>query len=546
MGAIQVQESHVAMQAGAGAGAPASRRVMNLAHFLTQQRRRQGAQPALLQGDRSSTWAELDARVDAMCRALRSRGVNKGDRVLIQSRNCLQMAETMFACFRIGAVWVPGNFRLSPSEVAYLAQASGAVAMICQAEFEAHACEVSSAARTVRSIIAIGNASFGDSYDTLVEQHRGAPFVASDVEYNDPCWFFFTSGTTGRPKAAVLTHGQMGFVVTNHVADLLPDTVDGESSLAVAPLSHAAGINLLVQVARGVKTVLTTQQRFDPEEVWALVERWRVSNLFAVPTLLNMLVEHPSVDRYDRSSLTCLLYAGAPLYRQDQQRALDKLGRVIVQYYGLGEVTAAATVLPARLHAGQGDGEVIGTCGFERTAMQISIQNEQGEELPLGRTGEICICGPAVFPGYFNDPAANAKAFRNGWFRTGDLGYQDERGFLFITGRASDMYISGGSNIYPREIEEQILRHPAIAEAAVVGVPDRKWGEVGVAIVVLARGKSCDEPELRRFLSERVASYKLPASIRFWSEIPKTGYGKVAKAQLRQQLQSEQAARRPA
>jgi acyl-CoA synthetase (AMP-forming)/AMP-acid ligase II len=252
-----------------------------------------------------------------------------------------------------------------------------------------------------------------------------------------------------------------------------------------------------------------------------------------------MLTEHPAVDRHDHSSLRYVVYAGAPMYREDQKRALRKLGKVLVQYFGLGEVTGNITVLPPDLHeAEDGPGARIGTCGYERTGMQVSIRDEAGRELPAGETGEICVCGPAVFAGYYDNPEANAQAFRDGWFRTGDLGRMDEEGFLFITGRASDMYISGGSNVYPRETEEKVLTHPSVAEVAIVGVPDPTWGEVGVAVCVLKPGTRLAEPELLAWLEPKVARYKLPKHVFFWDELPKSGYGKIAKTTVRTELEA--------
>ena len=515
------------------APAPVCRRVMNLAHFMRQAARRHPESVALVHGQATWTWAALDRRVDALATALAARGVVKTDRVLVQSRNCGAMFETMFACFRLGAVYVPTNFRQTPSEVAYLAQASGASAMVCHADFPGHAAAVPG----LRAVLSIGPSGFGEDYETALAAHAGAPVPPADVEHDDPCWFFFTSGTTGRPKAAVLTHGQMGFVATNHLCDLMPGTTHDDASLVVAPLSHGAGIHQLAQVARGAKTILLEGERFDPDEAWRLVARWRVTNMFTVPTILKLLTEHESVDRHDHSSLRYVIYAGAPMYREDQKRALRKLGPVLVQYFGLGEVTGNITVLPPALHDAD-DETRAGTCGVERTGMQVSIQDDAGRELPPGQTGEICVCGLAVFAGYHDNPEANAKAFRNGWFRTGDLGHMDAAGFLFITGRQSDMYISGGSNVYPREVEETVLRHPAVAEAAVLGVPDRTWGEVGVAICVLRPGATLEAPALLDWLDGKVARYKLPKSVVFWDELPKSAYGKVTKAMLRAELAS--------
>jgi fatty-acyl-CoA synthase len=527
------------MNAGVPKGgvAPSSKRAMNLAQFLRQTAKRRAGEIALVWGERRWTWAELDRRVDAMAVALAARGIGKGDRVLVQSKNCNQMFESMFACFRLGAVWVPTNFRLTADEVAYLAKASDAAAMICGAEFPDHAAAAKQAAPSIRVTISVGAAPFGDDYDALVAEYDGPNAPEAGVERDDPCWFFFTSGTTGRPKAAVLTHGQMGFVVTNHLCDLMPATTHRDASLVVAPLSHGAGIHQLAQVARGVKTVLLGSEKFDAVEAWRLVEQWRISNMFTVPTILNMLAAHPAADTFDHSSLRYVIYAGAPMYREDQKHALKKLGKVLVQYFGLGEVTGNITVLPADLHEPEdGPHAKIGTCGYARTGMQISIQDDNGRELGAGETGEICVCGLAVFAGYYDNPEANAKAFRDGWFRTGDLGHMDAQGFLYITGRASDMYISGGSNVYPREIEEKVLAHPAVAEVAIVGVPDRIWGEAGIAVCVLRGGARLNEQELLAWLAPKVARYKLPKRVFFWAELPRSGYGKITKKLIRAEL----------
>jgi acyl-CoA synthetase (AMP-forming)/AMP-acid ligase II len=512
---------------------------MNLSHFLRQAARRHAGDVGFVWGDATWTWAAMDQRVDAMATALDANGVAKGDRVLVQSKNCNQLFESMFACFRIGAVWVPANFRQTPSEVAYLAAASSASAMICQSEFADYVTAAQDAAPEIRLVISIGASSFGEDYDAFVAAHVETPFPAVDVEHDDPCWFFFTSGSTGRPKAGVLTHGQMGFVVTNHLCDLMPGTTSADASLVVAPLSHGAGIHQLAQVARAVKTVLPGSDRFDIDEAWSMVERWRITNMFTVPTIVKMLTENPAVNKYDRTSLRYVIYAGAPMYREDQKHALRTLGPVLVQYFGLGEVTGNITVLPPALHHPEDSPAArVGTCGYERTAMQISIQDESGREMLPFETGEICVCGLAVFAGYYNNPEANAKAFRNGWFRTGDLGHVDEQGFLFITGRASDMYISGGSNVYPRETEEKMLTHPAIAEVAIVGVPDRTWGEVGYAVAVLRPGAVLAEADLLAWMEGKVSRYKLPKRVFFWDEMPKSGYGKITKKIVKEAMEA--------
>ncbi|NIA70864.1 AMP-binding protein [Pelagibius litoralis] len=511
--------------------------VMNLGRLLSDTARRLPDRTALVWGAQSWSWTETDARVDALVAALRQRGIVKGDPILVQARNSNQLFESLWAAFKLGAVWVPTNYRLTPPEVAYLATASGAKALIYDDAFPAHADAVQAASKMLKLIVAIGQPRADElSFDGLVADALGASEPEAEVDHGDPCWFFYTSGTTGRPKAAVLTHGQLAFVVNNHLADLMPGTGPDDASLVVAPLSHGAGAHALSQVARGAKSVMLAGDRFDEEEVWRLVQEHRITNMFTVPTILTRMVRHPAVDHFDHSSLRYVIYAGAPMYRADQKEALEKLGKVIVQYYGLGEVTGNITVLPREAHSLDDDAMPVGSCGFARTGMEIAIKDAEGKRLGAGEQGEICVRGPAVFAGYHDNPEANAKALKDGWFHTGDLGRLDERGFLYITGRASDMYISGGSNVYPREAEEVLLTHPAVAEVAILGVPDPEWGETGIAVVVLEAGQAADEAELLAFLKDKLARYKQPRRVFFWAELPKSGYGKVPKHLIRNEL----------
>lgn len=536
--------SHARTRMAGTSGLPISRRVMNLAYWLTQATRRFSDAPALIMGDDTLSWHHLDQRVSALALALSARGVTRGDRVLVHTRNCHEIIETQLACFRLGAIWAPTNFRISPDDAVWFAEMTGAKALVIAGEFEAHARAIlESGKHAIEYTVRIGPGTVGNcSYDEFIKAYVGQHCPNADVEYDDPCWFFFTSGTTGRPKAAVLTHGQMSYVITNHLCDLMPATRQStDMSLVVAPLSHGSGIHYLTQLARGVGTVMPQKPGLAPEEIWHLIETHRVTNLFTVPTIINRLIDDPSVEQHDHSSLRYVIYAGAPMYREDQKRALQKLGNVLVQYYGLGEVTGNITVLPPELHTTDDENAKPGTCGFARTGMQVSVQNDDGHPLEPYETGEICVSGPGVFAGYYDNPKANAKSFRNGWFRTGDLGYLDNAGFLYITGRASDMYISGGSNIYPREIEEKLLLHPEIREVAVVGMPDREWGEVGVAVVVTNNGQSLEFESLIEWAKARISSYKLPRRIHVFDELPKSSYGKITKKLLRDAIEEREA-----
>lgn len=515
--------------------------VMNLGHLLAQTARLHPHRPALIHGDRQWTWSEVNARVDAMVAALRAMGVGKGDRILIHSRNNLQLFESCWVAFRMGCIWVPTNFRLTPSEVAYLGVSSGAKVMIYESAFTDQVDAVRAASPGLEHVVCIDEPRARESsYELLVQQFSGQTGADVDVTHDDPLWFFYTSGTTGKPKAGILTHGQMAFVVTNHLADLIPATTERDCSIAVAPLSHGAGIHALLNVARGAATVLPPGDRLDPEVFWQLVDKHRITNLFTVPTIVKMLVEHPAVDLFDHSSLRYLIYAGAPMYRADQKLALEKLGKVLVQYFGLGEVTGCITVLPAHMHSLEDNDPdaPVGTCGRPRLGMEVAILDELLQPAPVGSVGEICCRGPAVFAGYNDNSLATAKALRGGWFHTGDLGWMDARGLLYITGRQSDMYISGGSNVYPREVEEVLLTHPGVAEVAVLGVPDPKWGEIGVAVIVRRTGHlSLDADDVMAHLEGRCAKYRWPRKVFFWDELPKSGYGKVAKKDVKRLLE---------
>src|SRR3954452_16618829 len=510
----------------------------NLASLLLQTAHRFPERPAIIWRDTTWTWASFRDRVQAAAGALAASGVQHGDRVLLHARNSNAVLETMFASWMIGATWVPTNFRLTPPEVAYLAQSSGATVHIFDAAYLNHAAAAKAENPACKLEVFIGEGAGPLNWEMMAAHEDTLEFPA-DVDRDHPAWFFYTSGTTGRPKAGVLTHGQMDYVVCNHLCDLMPRTTENDASLVVAPLSHGAGVHALPQVARGAPSILLSGERLDCEEAWRLVERHRVTNMFTVPTILTMLARHEAVDQYDHSSLRYVIYAGAPMYRADQVHALRKLGQVLVQYFGLGEVTGNITVLPPHLHSEDDAAMPVGSCGVPRVGMDVAILDAAGVRLPAGATGEICVRGPGVFAGYHDNPEATAKAFAHGWFHTGDLGHLDAQGFVYITGRASDMYISGGSNVYPREVEEKILTHPAIGEVAVLGVPDPFWGEVGVAVCVAREGAAAvSEADLAAFLSPKVPRYKMPKRFFFWEALPKSGYGKIPKRLVRDELEA--------
>lgn len=516
-----------------------SARVSNLAHGLTRSARRFPGRPGLILGARVWSWVELERAAHEIAAALLARGVKKGDRVLVHAPNCEEMFCAMFAVFRIGAIWAPTDVKRPPDEVAALARQIAATAFLCHVDHPDHARAVAAQTPTLAFVWSLGGR--GDFAEASLATRRsvqlGRRIDDAVVDRDDPCWLFFTAGATGRPKAAALTHGQMSFVVANQLSDLLPGVNERDAALVVAPLSHDAGVHQLNLVYRGAPTVLMPVDGFDVAEAWRLIQRWRVTNLFAPPHVLKAMVEHPARRDVDHAHLRRVVYAGGPMYHADQARALAALGPSITQYFGLGEATGAVTVLPAELHEG-GEGPCLrlGAAGFERTGMEVSIQDEDGALLPAGETGEICVIGPAVFSGYWNDPEANARAFRGGWLRTGDVGHLDKEGCLYVAGRAGDVFRAQGATIHPREIEETILSHPDIVEAAVVGVPDGDGDAIGVAVCVPRAGSSLTPEALRADLAARLPAGKTPARVLFWEALPRSAYGKMLRRRIREAI----------
>lgn len=519
-------------------------RTMNLGHLLTQTARRFPERTAIIAGDASWTWREFNERVDRLAQALHEHGIDKGQRILVQARNSHRLLEVKWACFKLGAVWVPVNFRSIAAETAFMAAHSNARAIFFDTEFagQAEAAIREVPALKLRVCLDGENRRIAgaEAYEDFLARAKQGLGQEAAVERDHPAWFFYTSGTTGRPKAAVLTHDQLAFVIANHLADMFPGASEADTSLIIAPLSHGAGVHALSFVARGAMQVINADPGVEPARIWGLIARHKVTNFFAVPTLLKRLIEDPAVDEVDHSALRFVNYGGAPMYSADQHRALAKLGKVLVQHYGLGEFTAAITVLPPEQHGRKEDERhVIGSCGRPRIGTEVAILDAQGKALPPGTEGEICARGEAAFLGYHNDAQATEAVFRGGWFHTGDLGFLDESGFLYITGRMTDMYISGGINIYPREMEEIILRDPRIGEVAIVGMPHPVWGESGVAVIAPKPGISLKSEDVLEPLGAAVAKFKIPKAVVFWDELPKSGYGKILKREIRDRLARE-------
>ncbi|WP_423058181.1 AMP-binding protein [Brevibacterium linens] len=515
---------------------PTPRRGVNVSHFLTQTARRIPDRLAVVDDDHGQrwTWAELDARAEALAAALQAGGVDRRDTVLLVSANHAEVIQSFWGILRSGGVIAPPNAALSTEELLGISAEVAPAAVIAD---RAHADFVTA----LQAEGFTGPVFWIGELPTAQAGAAPAEAVDSTVDEDDPCWYFFTSGSTGRPKAAAFTHRHLGAVLMNHRCDLFPNEDETGASLVLAPLSHGAGIHMLGQVFGGTPSIIHPGGKPSVESLWPAIDAYGITNAFTVPTILNRIAAgYPSGRGPEDHTLERVIYAGAPMLATDQARALERLGPCLVQYFGLAEVTGAITILRPEDHGAiPVDDAGIGTCGRARTGVEIIIVDEVGTQLAAGEQGEVCVAGPTVCAGYLGRPDANAESFAGGLFHTGDVGYLDERGYLFLTGRKSDMYISGGSNVYPREIEELLLTDTEVAQAVVVGVPDEQWGEIGVAVIERAESPAgansvADLTErLTALCKSGLAKYKVPKEIHFVDTMPVTAYGKLARKELK-------------
>jgi acyl-CoA synthetase (AMP-forming)/AMP-acid ligase II len=501
---------------------------MNVFGLLSNARRRWSGKIAIRHGDRKRTYAELAAEATAFGMALRRDGLSEGDRVVIFLRNGLEFAAVLFGLFGAGLVAVPVNAKLHPREVAYIIENCGAKVAVADADMAVAIAEV--AGRAFR-VIVVGDAGAENSFEQVVGRGRSHRITASAVTSDQPAWIFYTSGTTGRPKGAVLSHRNIVAAAVNCLADIFLFQPE-DRALHVAPLSHGSGLYLIPSLARGTENIIFDGARFDPDIVLATIARERITVLpFVAPTMIVRLLD--GARGIDVSSLRGIVYGGAPIHLEHLRAAVRRFGPIFVQLYGQGEAPMTISYLPAAAHLSDDD-DLLRSAGFVRTGVEVSILDGTGNSLPPSEAGEIAVRGDVVMTGYWQDEAANAKAFHEGWLRTGDIGRFGADGRLFLLDRAHDTIISGGSNIYPREVEDVLTQHPDVKEAIVFGVADREWGEsVAAAIVPREPEAKLSERELIDFCQEHLARFKRPKFVHIIAELPKNAYGKVLRRELR-------------
>jgi len=468
---------------------------------------------ALIHGDTAVSYAALHERTTRLAHALRALGVRRGDRVAYLGPNHPSFLEALFATGLIGAVFVPLNTRLAEPELAFQIRDSGATVLL-------HAAARTGDLPGVRTAVEAD----GAAYEELLAAAPALP-IDERVGPDDVCIIMYTSGTTGRPKGAMLTHGNLTWNAVNVLVD--QDLIADEVALVAAPLFHTAGLNMLTLpvLLKGGSCVLVGS--FDAAAALELVERHRVTFMFGVPTMFDRLTREPGWPDADLSSLRMLSCGGSPVPTPLIAAYQDR-GLTFLQGYGMTEAAPGTLFLDAEHAVSKA-----GTAGVPHFFSDVRVARPDLTPVKPGETGEVLVRGPHVMPGYWGLPEESAAAFADGWFRTGDAARIDADGYVTIVDRFKDMIISGGENIYPAEVEDALLAHADIAECAVIGVPDEKWGEVGRAVLVAREGRAPDPDEVLASLSGRLAPYKIPKTAVVVDALPRTASGKLVKADVR-------------
>ncbi|GAB3004976.1 acyl-CoA synthetase [Saccharothrix stipae] len=481
---------------------------------------------AVIHRGRASTYRQLHERVLRLAHGLRRAGVGRGDRVAYLGPNHPAFLETLFAAGVLGAVFVPVNMRLAPAEVAHVLTDSGSGVLVYAPEQAALVQAVRGDVGPLR-VIALDHPAAGESsYEEVIASSAADP-IDEPVTLDDLCLIMYTSGTTGRPKGAVLTHGNITWNTVNVLVDV--DLASDEVTLVVAPLFHTAGLNMtcLPTLIKGGTVVLMSA--FDAAEVLDQVETHRVTYMFGVPTMYNAIAACPRWEEADLSSLRQVNCGGAPV-PASTIRTYQRRGLSFSQGYGMTETSPGALYLTKEMSEAKA-----GTAGVPHFFTDVRVVGPGLTDVAPGEKGEIVISGPNVMRGYWQRPAETARAFGpDGWFHSGDIATPDEDGYIAVVDRLKDVIISGGENIYPAEVESVLHEHPAIAECTVIGVPDARWGEVGRAVVTVNPGaEAASEQDVLAFLRDRLAGYKIPKSVVFVDELPQSATGKLLKKLVR-------------
>lgn len=488
---------------------------LNLFGLLDQAAARHGDRGAVYHGERQvCTWAEVRDRALRLAASIRQQ-TGAGARIAIASENRPEIVELMFATWAAECVYVPINYKLHPREMVQILEDSGAALVFAS---EKIAAELSAVTEVPIDVVT------SEAYSRRLASQPAEPPNTDPAEL---AWLFYTSGTTGRSKGAMLSHRNLMAMTVAHLADF--DSPDANCSLLHgAPMSHGSGLYIPPYVLRGVRQVVPASGAFEPAEFLDLCERHPGCSAFLAPTMVQRLVD---TGRSVPRNLRTVVYGGGPMYVDSLKKAMAAFGPIFVQLYGQGEAPMTITGLRRADHVGADDA-TLGSVGYARSGVDVAVLRADGSHADVGEIGEIACRGDVVMSGYWHNPDATRDTLKDGWLHTGDMGSFDERGYLTLRDRSKDVVISGGSNIYPREVEEVLLEHPDVSEAAVVGTPDDDWGEVVVAFIV----GTAPESDLDAHLLDRIARFKRPKRYLYIDELPKNSYGKVLKRELRDRL----------
>jgi long-chain acyl-CoA synthetase len=494
---------------------------MNLALWLERAGKSDPQRPALGLGTRVlRSYGETAGRAARLAGVLRRFGLKPGDRVAIAAKNSPDYVEVLYAIWHAGLAAVPANAKLHGAELGYILEQSGA--RVCFASDGLDSEIAPHAPKTLERLIVIGSAE----YQKLLATD---PIAVVPRDGSDLAWLFYTSGTTGRPKGAMLTHRVLAAACHAYLSEV-DATAPGDPILHAAPMSHGSGVYIMPHVMRRGVNVVPESGGFEPDEIFRLFAAWPRSSMFAAPTMVKRLVESPA--ECPSENIRTIVWGGAPMYVEDVRKSLDRFGPRLAQIYGLGESPMTITTLSREDVADRDHPrwlERLASAGRPYSCVEVMVAGADDRPLPVGETGEILVRGDVVMAGYWKNPDASAATLKGGFLHTGDVGAFDTDGYLTIKDRSKDMIISGGSNIYPREVEEILLQHGKVREVSVIGRPDREWGEVVVAYVV----GDAPAAELDALCLNAIARFKRPKDYVFVAALPKNNYGKILKTELR-------------
>jgi len=507
--------------------------MMNLARLLSEAADKHPNTPALAHGNHVvATYADHAQRSGSLAGGLLGElGLERGDRVAIAMANNPTYSEIMFAVWHAGLCAVPMNSRLHALEFSYIMENSGARACFVDAELAGTINEASTGSMNCEHVIQAGS----PTYDNLL---AAKPGQMANADTDTVAWLFYTSGTTGKPKGAMLTHGNLRSVNTAYVENV--DKISpNDCIIHAAPYSHGSGIYMLVHAEYGACQVVPDSGGFNPKEVLDLLQTWKGATLFLAPTMVTRLINTPETAHANTENLKTIVYGGGPMYLEDCIAALNILGPKLVQIYGQGEAPMTITVVSREVHTEVDHPQYhhrLASVGKAQDGIKIRVVDDRDEDVENGEIGEILVSGDVVMKGYWDNPLATEKTLRGGWLHTGDMGEIDKEGFLTLKDRSKDLIISGGSNIYPREVEEALLQHEGVLECSVIGEPDPDWGERVVAFIVCKHETRVPIADLENICIKNIARFKRPKVYHFVASLPKNNYGKVLKTELRKLL----------